>query len=72
MASVTEEINLYILLNFNLNSHIWLVITVLDNAALYTFVLFGKSLIFNNNNAYLYYGLGHAVMTNCPKKRKEE
>ena len=45
-------------------------ITVLDNAALYTFVLFGKSLIFNNNNAYLYYGLGHAVMTNCPKKKK--
>lgn len=43
---------------------------MLDSAARYTFVLFGKSLIFNNNNAYLYYGLGHAVMTNCPKKKK--
>lgn len=48
-----------------------LVITVLDNAALNTFVLFGKSLIFKNNNPYLYYGLGHAVMMNCPKKEKE-
>lgn len=34
---------------------------------IYFCIVWKKTCLFNNKNAYLYYGLGHAVMTNCPK-----